>query len=84
MIKKTRLIVLSIILAILFTSFHVVPSCLGAEDTGQLINGEKTLRLVLVPEQNVFEQRRRYRYIAEYLYVQRIYFCPERQQYQYC
>lgn len=67
MIKKTRLIVLSIILAILFTSFHVVPSCLGAEDTGQLINGEKTLRLVLVPEQNVFEQRRRYRYIAEYL-----------------
>jgi len=28
---------------------------------------EKTLRLVLVPEKNVFEQRRRYKYITDYL-----------------
>ncbi len=28
---------------------------------------EKTLRLVLVPEKNVFEQRKRYKYITDYL-----------------
>ena len=28
---------------------------------------EKTLRLLLVPEQNTFEQRRRYKYITDYL-----------------
>jgi len=31
--------------------------------------GEKTLRLVLVPEKNVFEQRRRYKYITDYLSI---------------
>ena len=67
--RKIKFIVLSIISAVLFTSAHLLPfgSCFSTENPGQFNSGEKTLRLVLVPEQNVFEQRRRYGYITDYL-----------------
>jgi phosphonate transport system substrate-binding protein len=40
--------------------------CYGAE--AQVQSGsERTLRLLLVPEKNIFEQRRRYKYITDYL-----------------
>jgi phosphonate transport system substrate-binding protein len=53
---------------ILLSHFLLLPvsSCYGAETQSQAIV-EKTLRLLLVPEKNIFEQRRRYRYIADYL-----------------
>jgi phosphonate transport system substrate-binding protein len=46
--------------------FQPVPSCFGAEKE---IGPEKLmhLRLLLVPEQNTFEQRRRYKFITDYL-----------------
>ncbi len=40
--------------------------CLASEYP-KSANDERTLRLLLVPEKNSFEQRRRYKYITEYL-----------------
>jgi len=42
------------------------PDCLASEYQ-KSANDERTLRLLLVPEKNSFEQRRRYKYITEYL-----------------
>ena len=36
-------------------------------ESAESADDEKTLRLLLVPEKNTFEQRRRYKYITEYL-----------------
>ena len=41
-------------------------TCLAEERQVQP-DDEKTLRLVVVPEKNVFEQRRRYKYLTDYL-----------------
>ena len=38
-----------------------------AEEKQLQPDDEKTLRLVLVPEKNIFEQRKRYKYITDYL-----------------
>jgi phosphonate transport system substrate-binding protein len=53
---------------ILFTLLPLlpVPGCYGAENQVQS-DVERTLRLLLVPEKNTFEQRRRYKYITDYL-----------------
>lgn len=40
-------------------------ACYAGEN--ELQPDDKTLRLVLVPEKNVFEQRRRYKYLTDYL-----------------
>ncbi len=48
---------------------HLIPGsdyCLAEEDQLRP-DSPRTLRLVLVPEKNVFEQRRRYQYITDYL-----------------
>jgi phosphonate transport system substrate-binding protein len=42
------------------------PACYGVE-TEMQADDAKTLRLLLVPEKNSFEQRRRYKYITDYL-----------------
>jgi phosphonate transport system substrate-binding protein len=47
-------------------AFLPVPDCNGAEPQIQT-DAARTLRLLLVPEKNSFEQRRRYKYIADYL-----------------
>ena len=46
--------------------FLPVPDCYGAETQVQA-DAERTLRLLLVPEKNTFEQRRRYKYITDHL-----------------
>jgi phosphonate transport system substrate-binding protein len=46
--------------------FLPVPETYGAE-TQIKSNVKRTLRLLLVPEKNTFEQRRRYKYITDYL-----------------
>jgi len=46
--------------------FLPVPDCYGAETRVQA-DAERTLRLLLVPEKNTFEQRRRYKYITDHL-----------------
>jgi phosphonate transport system substrate-binding protein len=46
--------------------FLPVPDCYGAE-TQIESDAVVTLRLLLVPEKNTFEQRRRYKYITDYL-----------------
>jgi phosphonate transport system substrate-binding protein len=57
----------------LFTIILVTPlpllftaDCYGAEAQVQS-DAKRTLRLLLVPEKNIFEQRRRYKYITDYL-----------------
>ena len=58
--------------SILFLSFICllyfvpVPGCFGAQPEMQP-EKKKTLRLLLVPEQNTFEQRHRYKFITDYL-----------------
>lgn len=66
---KTKFIALNIFSIILLGIFFILPlnPCLGEEQQDGLYDEEKTLRLLLVPEQNVFEQRRRYKYISDYL-----------------
>jgi phosphonate transport system substrate-binding protein len=53
---------------ILFTPLPLLPvaDCYGAEAQVQS-DTERTLRLLIVPEKNIFEQRRRYKYITDYL-----------------
>ena len=46
--------------------FPTVPDCYGAE-TQMQTDATRTLRLLLVPEKNTFEQQRRYKYITDYL-----------------
>jgi phosphonate transport system substrate-binding protein len=46
--------------------FLSAPACYGAETQAQSDDAQ-TLRLLLVPEKNSFEQRRRYKYITDYL-----------------
>jgi len=67
--RITDCIVLSIISIIFFTIFPIQPhhTCLGEENHSRTNSEDMTLRLVLVPEQNIFEQRRRYKYITDYL-----------------
>jgi ABC-type phosphate/phosphonate transport system substrate-binding protein len=64
-LKKNRISVhlLSLLILVIFLqvpSYYSLASEKHPED-------EKTLHLVLVPEKNVFEQRRRYKYITDYL-----------------
>ena len=54
------------LILIMLQLFLPVPGCRGAEPQMQS-NASRTLRLVLVPEKNTFEQRRRYKYITDYL-----------------
>ncbi len=57
------------ILAILLCTFLpslLVQDCYGAEIQIPP-NNNRTLRVVLIPEKNTFEQRRRYKYITDYL-----------------
>ena len=53
---------------LLFTFLPFLPAadCHGTETETQA-RAERTLRLLLVPEKNTFDQRRRYRYITDYL-----------------
>jgi len=46
--------------------FLSAPACYGTETQAQPDDAQ-TLRLLLVPEKNSFEQRRRYKYITDYL-----------------
>jgi phosphonate transport system substrate-binding protein len=58
-------VLLSVILSTLF-SFLPVPHCYGTETQVQS-DAAPTLRLLLIPEKNTFEQRRRYQFITDYL-----------------
>ena len=66
MLHKKNHITVHLLTLLILVIFLQVPSnySLAAEKHPE---GEKTLRLVLVPEKNVFEQRRRYKYITDYL-----------------
>ena len=58
----------SLLFLLLLTIFLQLPVNDSFAEESQLEPGDKmTLRLVLVPEKNVFEQRRRYTYITDYL-----------------
>jgi len=61
-------LVLWLLTIILFTPWPLLPvaDCYGAEAQLQS-DTERTLRLLIVPEKNIFEQRRRYKYITDYL-----------------
>ena len=61
MVSASLCIILS-----LFLPFLHVPDCYGAETEVQSPD-ERTLRLLLVPEKNTFEQHRQYKFIADYL-----------------
>ena len=63
--KKNNITVHLLTLLILVIFLQVPGNCNLAE--AKQPEDEKTLRLVLVPEKNIFEQRRRYKYITDYL-----------------
>jgi len=67
--SKIKFIVPSIFFVILCVISLILPfgTCLGEENKDQFNSGERTLHLMLVPEQNIFEQRRRYKYISDFL-----------------
>lgn len=63
-----RTVFLSSFLLVCFAILLQVSSNESLAEEKQLQpDDEKTLRLVLVPEKNIFEQRRRYKYITDYL-----------------
>jgi phosphonate transport system substrate-binding protein len=63
-----RTVFLTSFLLVCFAILLQVPSNESFAEEKQLQHDdEKTLRLVLVPEKNIFEQRRRYKYITDYL-----------------
>lgn len=67
--KFLRILRFLFILSISFSSlqyFLPVPNCFGKQPKIQS-EKPKILRFLLVPEQNTFEQRRRYKFITEYL-----------------
>lgn len=63
-----RTVFLSSFLLVCFAILLQVSSNESLAEEKQLQpDDEKTLRLILVPEKNIFEQRRRYKYITDYL-----------------
>ena len=68
MLHKKNNITIHLLSLLIFAIFLQVPGnfSLAAEKQLQTDN-EKILRLVIVPEKNIFEQRRRYKYITDYL-----------------
>jgi phosphonate transport system substrate-binding protein len=63
-----RTVFLTSFLLVCFAILLQVPSNESLAEEKQLQpDDEKTLRFVLVPEKNIFEQRRRYKYITDYL-----------------
>ena len=55
------------LIILLLFYFQALPACFGAEAEIQPERQTTTLRLLLVPEQNTFEQRHRYKFITDYL-----------------
>jgi phosphonate transport system substrate-binding protein len=67
--KRQHNFILSGLFFILLSTFLPllpVPDCHGTEPQAQP-DSDRTLRLLLVPEKNIFEQRKRYKYITDYL-----------------
>ena len=60
-------VLVSIILSILLPFMPVTKSYAAEDETQVQSDAAMTLRLLLVPEKNTFEQRRRYKYITDYL-----------------
>ena len=70
MVRKKNHISIHLLSLLILVIFLQVPSNYSlAQEKQPEDTDEKTLRLVLVPEKNVFEQRRRYKYITDYLSV---------------
>jgi phosphonate transport system substrate-binding protein len=68
MLHKKNHITIQLLSLLMLAIFLQVPSNASFAGEKQLQpDDEKTLRLVLVPEKNVFEQRKRYKYITDYL-----------------
>lgn len=66
--KPLQFCICALLSGILFTALPFQGEALcSTAATGGVTNPEKTLRLLLIPEKNIFEQRRRYSYIADYL-----------------
>jgi phosphonate transport system substrate-binding protein len=63
-----RIFIPLLLFFLLPAGLHLIPAstCWAAEDQSR-DEGTKSIRLALVPEKNVFEQRRRYQYITDYL-----------------
>ena len=68
MLHKKNRITLHLLCLLMLTIFLQVPNNDGLAEEKQFEPvDEKILRFVLVPEKNIFEQRRRYKYITDYL-----------------
>ncbi len=65
--KKNRITIQLLSLLMLAILLQVPSNESFAEEKQLQPDDEKTLRFVLVPEKNIFEQRRRYKYITDYL-----------------
>ncbi|UCD66629.1 MAG: phosphate/phosphite/phosphonate ABC transporter substrate-binding protein [Deltaproteobacteria bacterium] len=68
MIHLRKLIISNLLTAFLFTLFSALLSADCHSEEAQSQNEDASiLRLVIIPEKSVFEQRRRYRFITDYL-----------------
>ena len=65
--KKNRITILLLSLLMLAVFLQVPSNASLAEEKQLQADDEKTIRFVLIPEKNIFEQRRRYKYITDYL-----------------
>ncbi len=67
MLHNKNLIVYLLFLLMLTLFLQLPGNDCFAEESQLAPDDEKTIRLVLIPEKNVFEQRRRYQFLTDYL-----------------
>ena len=68
MLRPKKHIIIQLFFLLMFAIFFLMPSAGTFAEGNKLQSAdENTLRMVLVPEKNIFEQRRRYKFITDYL-----------------
>ena len=68
MLHKRNHITIHLLSLLIFAIFLQVPGNISLAEEKQIqVDDEKIFRLAIVPEKNIFEQRRRYKYITNYL-----------------
>lgn len=67
MLNKKNNLLPNLLLLVIFAAFLQLPCRSIAEDKLMQDDDKITLRMLIVPEKNIFEQRRRYKIITDYL-----------------
>ena len=68
MLRPKKHIIIQLFFLLMFAIFFLMPGAGTFAEGNKLQSAdENTIRMVLVPEKNIFEQRRRYKFITDYL-----------------